>query len=206
MTNFNNTSNAGSATITNNGGTFTGDVGGSTTFQDSSSAGNATLIANGGTGGGLGGTISFTGDSTGGTARVEVFGNGGLDISGHAAPGVTIGSIEGSGNVFLGGNNLTVGSNNLSTVFSGVIQDGGPSSGTGGSLTKVGTGTLTLGGGNGNSYTGTTFVNEGTLTLLNPNASRNHVIIGPLTIGDDVGAPNTAILNSPGEATRCHDR
>lgn len=52
-------------------------------------------------------------------------------ISSHNAPGVTIGSIEGSGClVFLGANILTVGSNNISTTFSGVIQDSG-------SLTKV---------------------------------------------------------------------
>ena len=50
---------------------------------------------------------------------------------------VTIGSIEGSGNVFLGANRLTVGTNNINTSFSGVI------SGTG-SLAKVGSGILTL--------------------------------------------------------------
>jgi hypothetical protein len=55
---------------------------------------------------------------------------------------MTIGSIEGDGNVFLGANNLTVGSNNLSTTFSGGIE------GTGGSLTKIGSGTLILSGAN----------------------------------------------------------
>ena len=64
---------------------------------------------------------------------------------GHPRP-VNVGSIEGSGAVFLGANNLTVGSSNLSTTFSaGVIQsgdlfgEGGP-----GSLTKIGTGKLVL--------------------------------------------------------------
>ncbi len=120
----------------------------SRTLYDTSTAGNATLIANGGTGGGLGGAIFFQDNSTGGTSRVEVFGNGNLDISFHKLlqfPGVAIGSIEGDGNVFLGANNLTMGSNNLSTTFSGVIQDGGQNSGTGGSLTKIGTGTLAYG-------------------------------------------------------------
>ena len=70
---------------------------------------------------GGGGAILFNGASTGGTARVEVFDNGYLDISGHQS-GVTIGSIEGSGNVFLGANNLTVGTNNINTSFSGVIS------------------------------------------------------------------------------------
>jgi len=48
---------------------------------------------------------------------VELFGDGDLDISYHYAPGITIGSIEGSGVVFLGANNLSVGSRNLSTNF-----------------------------------------------------------------------------------------
>jgi outer membrane autotransporter protein len=160
---FFNTSNAGNATITNNGGTNPGDFGGSTTFQGTSHADNATLIANGGSSGGLGGTISFKDDSTGDTARVEVFGNGNLDISGHSAPGATVGSIEGNGAVFLGANNLTMGSNNLSTTFSGVVQDGGAFAGTGGSLTKVGTGVLTLTG--VNTYTGATTVNGGSLIV-----------------------------------------
>ena len=56
---------------------------------------------------------------------MEVFGNGFLDISGHNLPGVTTDSIEGNGLVFLGANKLTVGSNNLTTAFSGKIQDGG---------------------------------------------------------------------------------
>jgi autotransporter-associated beta strand protein len=77
---------------------------------------------------------------------------------------VTIGSIEGDGgNVFLGANNLTVGSNNLSTTFSGVIQDGGQNGGTGGSLTKIGTGTLILSG--ANTYTGDSTVNRGVLQV-----------------------------------------
>lgn len=71
-----------------------------------------------------------------GTAAISLFLGGFddipsiVDISGHNAPGVTMGSLEGEGNapfqpitVFLGANNLTVGSNNLSTTFAGVIQD-----------------------------------------------------------------------------------
>ena len=67
---------------------------------------------------------------------MEVFDDGYLDISGHQS-GLRIGSIEGSGNVFLGANNLTVGTRNINTSFSGVI------SGTG-LLAKVGSGVLTL--------------------------------------------------------------
>jgi autotransporter-associated beta strand protein len=90
-------------------------------------------------------------------------GTGLLDISGLATGGTTAGSIEGAGNVFLGSKNLAVGGNNLSTTFSGVIQNGGNAGGTGGSLTKTGTGTLTLSG--ANTYTGGTTLLSGTLQV-----------------------------------------
>ena len=163
FTEFSGSSTAGNGSFTNNGGTVSGAGGGRTIFQQTSVADSATLIANGGTGGGQGGQILFEDASTGGTSRVEVFGNGNLDISSHNAPGVAVGSIEGSGNAFLGGNNLTVGSNNLSTTFSGVIQDGGQNGGVGGSLTKIGTGTLILSG--ANTYTGNTNINRGVLQV-----------------------------------------
>ena len=112
--------------------------GGAIDFYDASSAGNAIITANGGPVV-SGGAIRFHGPSTGGTARVKVIENGVLDIRDHQS-GVTIGSIEGSGNVFLGANNLTVGTNGINTSFSGVISNDGQ----GGSLAKVGSGILTL--------------------------------------------------------------
>ena len=80
--------------------------------------------------------VFIFGASRGGTARVEVFDYGYLDITGHEH-GLTVGSIEGSGNIYLGANNLTVGARNINTSFSGVV------SGTG-SLAKIGSGVLTL--------------------------------------------------------------
>jgi autotransporter-associated beta strand protein len=162
-TSFYDSSSAGAATLINDAGTLSGEGGGGTYFSVSATADNATLIANAGSNGGLGGSISFYNDSLGGTSRVEVFGNGLLDVSPHNAPGVTIGSLEGDGNVFLGGNNLTIGTRNTSTLFSGVIQDGGANGGTGGSLTKVGSGSLTLSG--ANTYTGPTAINAGKLII-----------------------------------------
>jgi fibronectin-binding autotransporter adhesin len=161
-TTFQDSSHADNATITNNGGTSDSAPSGFTTFQDSSHADNATLIANGGSNGGSGAFISFEGDSTGDTARVEVFGDGSLDIASHNGS-LTVGSIEGDGDVGLGGNTLIVGSNNLSTTFSGVISDF-DEEGVG-SLTKVGTGTLTLTG--ANTYTGATSISAGILNIQN---------------------------------------
>ena len=189
--NFTNSATAGSLTaFTNNGSTVSGGLGGSTAFDNSATAGNATLIANSGLNGGLGGSIYFIGSSTGGTARVEVFGNGNLDISDHNAPGVTTGSIEGSGLVFLGAFNLTVGGNNLSKTFSGKIQDGGLGGGSGGSLTKTGTGKLTLS--KASTYTGGTTVSRGTFLVTNRTGSAT---------GTGTVQVNTGTLSGTGKIT-----
>ncbi len=158
---------AGNATLTNNGAAVSGAIPSETIFNPGD-AGNATLIANGGLDGGDGGLIVFSsagGVSTGGTARVQVFGNGKLDISQQSASGLTTGSIEGDGLIFLGANKLTVGANNLSTTFSGLIQDGGIGGGTGGSLTKTGNSELSLT--EANTYTGGTTLEAGTLLVKN---------------------------------------
>ncbi|WP_051389780.1 autotransporter domain-containing protein [Bradyrhizobium sp. Ec3.3] len=140
---FYSTSTAGSADITNNGGisffnsstagNATITVNGSMTFSDNSTAGNATLIANANT------LVDFTPTS-------------GLNGDNK----VSAGSIAGAGLYLLGSNELTVGSNNLSTEVSGVI--GGT-----GSLVKIGTGTLTLSG--TNTYTGGTTFAGGTVSV-----------------------------------------
>ncbi len=169
---FASTPTAGSATIINNGATASGAAGGFTVFDRSSTAASAILVANGGSNGGGGGTILFADQSTVGTARIEVFGNGSLDISLHDPPGMTIDSIEGDGNVFLGANNLTVGNDNLNITFACAIQDGGQGGGVGGSLTKIGRGTLELTG--ANTYTADTNVNRGVLQVdssINSNTS-----------------------------------
>ncbi|MGI8889491.1 MAG: autotransporter-associated beta strand repeat-containing protein [Chthoniobacterales bacterium] len=165
-------STAGAATFNALGSTLSGTSGGRVFFEESSNAGDATLIAAGGSGGGAGGLISFERSARGTTGRVEVFGNGSLDISGVGAKRgqVVIGSLEGSGNVFLGANQLSVGSNGLSTKFSGVLADsGGQTTGTGGSLAKVGSGKLFLR--NANFYTGGTTVESGILIVSNTEGS-----------------------------------
>jgi autotransporter-associated beta strand protein len=165
------TSTAGRATITNNGGsstffnsmttagnaTITNNADGVTAFSNNSTAGNATITNNNG------GTTFFLIASTGGQARFITNAGGAVDISGLTSTGMTAGSIEGAGTYFLGSKALTVGGNNLSTEVSGIIEDGGGSGGTGGALIKAGTGTLTLSG--TNTYTGGTTILAGTLQL-----------------------------------------
>ena len=151
LTEFLNASTAGNATINNNSG-FTG-------FSDTSAAGNATISNSNG------GSTSFLNTSTGGQARLITNAGGSVDISGLTSTGMTAGSIEGAGTFALGSKALAVGLNNLSTLVSGTITDGGSSGGVGGSLIKVGTGTLTLTG--ANTYSGGTSFNKGILAVMN---------------------------------------
>ena len=187
---FNSDATASSAVIINNGGTANGARGAITGFFSSSTAGASTVIANGGTGGGAGGQIFFENSSSGGTSQIKVFGNGKLDISPHDDPGVTVGSLEGSGTVFLGAQNLTVGSNGLDTAFSGVIQDGGFAGGVGGSFTKIGSGTLTFQGGASNNYIAKTIsLGVASGSAINLNFTGTPDTVRSLIIGGVAQAP-----------------
>ena len=198
---FDNTATADNATFVINGGTDAGLSGTTLVFTDVTTAANATITANGGAGGSEGGVIFFEKKSKGGTASITLTGNAELDISLHNTPGVTIGSLAGQGSVFLGANRLTIGSNNRSTLFSGVIQDGGSSGGAGGSLSKTGSGILALS--RANSYTGGTTVSAGVLRVANKNGSAtgsglvsvnggtlggNGTIAGATTVGTGSGS------------------
>jgi autotransporter-associated beta strand protein len=203
-------STAENGTFYANGATIRGAFGGRAEFRDDSQASAATLIATASSGDteDSGGGILFFDTSTGDTARVELVGNGFLDLREHDTPKLTIGSLSGDGLVFLGAANLSVGSNNLSTKFSGLIEEN--SEGTSGSLTKIGTGSLKLSG--ANTYTGGTIVEQGKLVVGNSTGSATGtgpvqvnggtfggkgIVSGNLTVG--AGSGGGAIL-APGAA------
>src|SRR5215471_17478860 len=179
--NFNNASSAGNAVIINNNG-------GVVSFNNNSTAANATITTN------SGGLTLFNDNSNGGNAQFIANAGGIVDFSNTAGPAndgnISAGSIAGAGNYFLGSNQLTVGSNNLSTTVSGVISDCGPtgldcsagSGATGGGLTKVGSGTLTLSG--ANTYTGPTLVNGGILNVTGSLVSAVTVNSGGMLTGN----------------------
>ncbi len=163
------------------------------TYTGTLSDGSVTVT--GGTSGGLGGSLVFRGKSDGGTAPISMTGNALLDFSRHDQGSIEVGSIAGAGTVILGAIPLSIGTNNLDTTFSGVIQDGDQRSGFG-PLLKVGTGTLTLGG--ANTYAGGTTVNAGILAVANTIGSGtgsgavrvaggvlggSGTIAGPVTVG-----------------------
>ncbi|MBR1086726.1 autotransporter domain-containing protein [Bradyrhizobium manausense] len=178
---FADASNAGSAAITSSGG-------GQLQFRNNANAGSAIVTTNAGS------ATTFADTSSGGTSRQIVNAGGTLDFSFVTAPGgLTIGSLEGAGSVFLGGTTVTVGGTGLSTVFSGVLQDGGANGGVLGNLTKVGPGALTLTG--ANTYTGQTLVNGGTLLI---NGSINAVTVNAGGTLGGSGAVGTTQVNAGG--------
>jgi autotransporter-associated beta strand protein len=133
---------AGSATITNNG---------SLTFQFNAAAGSAAITNNG--------TIDFYGSATGGSAAITNGASGIIDLTNGPAE-QSFGSLAGGGTILVNSGNLTVGSLNTNTIFSGVIND----SDSGTNLTKVGTGILALT--NSNNYYNTT-INGGLIEFSN---------------------------------------
>ena len=85
----------------------------------------------------------------------------------------SLGGLKGSANLDLAVSHLSVGSNNQSTTFSGVLQGAFNNN-----LTKTGAGTLTLSG--NNTYSGGTTVNAGALNVTSAGslASSSNLTIG----------------------------
>jgi autotransporter-associated beta strand protein len=175
---FRDRSTAGTALITNN------YYNGMTLFYDSSTAGHSNILVGAG-------AIKFYGASTAGNAVIRTINEasslvmyfdqstGGdaqlemdsprsvVDFSLTTGPNgdgkLSAGSIAGIGSFLLGSNELTVGTNDLSTTVGGIVADGGASGRIGGALVKTGNGTLTLSG--NNTYTGPTTVNGGAIQV-----------------------------------------
>jgi autotransporter-associated beta strand protein len=103
--------------------------------------------------------------------------NSTLDLGGFDG---TIGSLSGSGTVLNNGakiSTLSVGKDNTSTTFSGILANGTSVL----QLTKIGTGTLTLTG--ANTYTGTTTIDAGSLIVDGSIASPQTVVNAAGLIG-----------------------
>jgi autotransporter-associated beta strand protein len=205
-------SSAGNATFHIHGGAVPGAGNGDVefagnSFGTNSTAGHANLIADGVAGSGQGGSIFFLDNAKGGDANITLFGTGNLDLSPHdpfASPGVTIGSLQGDGLVFLGSFRLVV-SNESDVAFAGVISDGGIDGGVGGSLVENGHAVFKLT--NASTYTGGTTIKAGTLLVDNKSGSATGTgavqvnagilggagtIAGPVVIGASKPANNGA--------------
>lgn len=119
-----------------------------------------TVVSNGTLQIGINNAISGTG-----AGDVAVTGSGVIDLNNNS---VSINGLNGNGAVDVvsgaGASTLTVGNNNNSGLFSGVLKN---TTGTL-ALTKTGSGTETLSG--VNTYSGATTVGQGTLKVTNPNA------------------------------------
>jgi autotransporter-associated beta strand protein len=161
------------------------------------------VIAKGGTNGGLGGTILIEAEAVVDQGQFQLHGNGTLNLTNATTQIVSIGSLAGNGIVSLAGHTLSIGNNNLSTNFSGLIQDSG-------AVMKLGSGMLTLTG--ANSYTGATTVTAGTLRVNNQTGSATGtgvvkvnagtlggqgIIAGLITIGSGSG-PGAVLAPSVG--------
>ncbi|WFU69545.1 autotransporter domain-containing protein [Bradyrhizobium sp. CB2312] len=182
---FRDSSTAASANITNNGGIA---------FYGSATGGNATITNNG--------SITFFANSTAGNAVIISNASSLVDFSPAAGPNgdnkISAGSIAGAGLYLLGANELTVGSNNLSTEVSGDIN------GAGGSLVKIGSGTLTLSG--TNAYTGGTTINAGTLKIagagtLGASSAGTTVAGGTLDLGGTAQTQDGGVTVTGGRIT-----
>jgi autotransporter-associated beta strand protein len=118
--------------------------------------------------------------------------DGSLDVSQVTSSTVTIGSLAGAGQVFLGKAILDLGGNNRSTVSAAVFQDGDLGGGTPGGLEKLGTGTFTMTA--TSTYTGATFVDNGKLIVDGSIASSSGVNVAPgATLGGTGTVASTAV-------------
>ena len=92
---------------------------------------------------------------------------GSISLPGMASYNQPVTGVGATGSVLLGANTLTVGGDNSSTSFAGIIG----STSSAGSLVKVGTGTLSLL--NLNTFNGTTSINNGAISVYSVSTGTN---------------------------------
>ncbi|MDB6173122.1 MAG: Outer rane autotransporter barrel domain protein [Chthoniobacteraceae bacterium] len=181
------------------GGAMTAAVTGEMTFFNDSSAAKATLVI--ASGGRLGfvdrssaseaaivnsGVIFFMGAASGGTAELTGTPGSRLDIRSLETAGITLGALNGSGEVDLGDKTLSVGAGGADSVFSGRIT------GVGGSLVKLGAGTVALLG--ANDFSGSATLESGVLAIGAAQASG----LGPLVLrGGELRGINSVEVANP---------
>ncbi|MEY4916096.1 MAG: hypothetical protein RL616_9 [Verrucomicrobiota bacterium] len=154
------------AAYTFNGGQIAGGASlvkkgsGSLLLNQANTYGGGTVVSNGTLQVGINNAISGTG-----AGDVAVQGSAVIDLNNNS---ISINGLNGNGTVDVvtggGASTLSIGNNNNSGVFSGVLKN---TTGTL-ALTKAGSGTETLSG--NNTYSGATTINLGTLKVTNPNA------------------------------------
>jgi autotransporter-associated beta strand protein len=168
--------------------------------QNVNSYSGGTVISNGTIQLGIDNAIPGTG-----TGTLDLYAPGTIDLNSFAD---TVAGLTGNGTVDVlsgGTSTLSVGNNNVSSTFSGVLKN---TSGTL-SLTKAGNGQVILVG--PNTYTGATTINGGTLEVHDPNAlgsGASAVAINAgalrtttsLNVSSLTGAVGTSVANAPSAA------
>ena len=151
----------------------------------------------------IGGGLSITGAGTivrlGGTGGDQIYDLNSVSIDTGATLDVNglteaIDGLNGLGavdNSAVAGGTLTIGSNNITASFTGILEN---TNGTL-SLTKIGTGTQTIGN-TGSSFSGTLTVSAGDLTVTGSNAiaAPTTSTLGSTTVAHNVVVGGTGIL------------
>ncbi|MCS6850436.1 MAG: autotransporter-associated beta strand repeat-containing protein, partial [Gemmataceae bacterium] len=201
LANFNESiaSLAGSGAVTLGSGTLTTGLNGSSTIYAGVISGSGGLTKTGTGTFVLTGANTYTGATTinqgvlqngasgviADTSAVTIALGATYDLNNFSE---TIGSLAGSGNVVLQGN-LTVGGNNLSTTYNGVVSGNG-------SFTKIGSGTLTLT--NTHFYTGSTTINGGTLAITGTLMATSGVTVNNTGTLAGTGSVNSPVVANSG--------
>ncbi len=137
------------------------------------------------------GSFAISGSGIGATGAIRNISgsntlNAALTLNASSTLGADAGTLTVTGDINLGS------SQTLTATGTGNLNLSGALNGSSG-VTVAGAGTLTYSGATSNSYTGATLINSGTLQL-GKTAGTNAIAGGTVTIGDGIGAANSANL------------